>query len=166
MVETRRVLLVDDDPDAVKLAVSLLRDEPYRLLWATDAHSALELARLHTPDAIVLSWALSDMTGDELAELLALDSVTARIPLILFSLEPWLFGEEWRDRAAQVVNKTYINELLPRLRDVLGLSTELDTDPVELARIRDRSLWWEGEEEGDWRPFKRQLLALVSSDAS
>ena len=146
--------------------MSLLRDEPYRLLWATDAQSALELARMHTPDAIVLSWALSDMTGDELAELLSRDPLTTGIPLILFSLEPWLFGDEWRERAAQVVNKTYINELLPRLRDVLGLSTDPDVDPVELARIRDRSLWWEGEEEGDWRPFQRQLIALTAPEAS
>lgn len=158
-METRRVLLVEDDPGAARMAVSLLRNEPYRLLWATNPHDALELARLHKPDAILLSWTLPSMTGDQFADLLSLHSGTADIPLILLGLEPWLFSKQHRDRAVQVVNKTYLrDELAPRVRDALGLAPADSTESEKLARIRDRSLWWEGEDEEDWRPDQRRRL--------
>ncbi len=154
----RRLLIVDDDPDSVRLIVGLLRDEPIRLLWATSAHAALELARMHSPNAILLSWTLLEMSGSELADLLALDPATARIPIVLLSLEPWLFSERSRYRVAQVVNRNYIcDELVPRVRDALGLPQPSDTPSEEVFRLRDRSLWWR-REEADWRPHLRRSI--------
>ncbi len=151
----QRLLVVEDDPVAARLIVSLLRDEPYRLVFASSALDALRLARLHQPDAILLSWTLPEMTGDQLADLLLLHPDTARVPLILFGLEPWLFGEQHRSRAAQVVNKAeMIEELLPRVRDVLGIAPVSTSPDADLLRIRDRSLWWVGEGE-DWRAALR-----------
>lgn len=162
-METRRVLIVEDDPDAVRMAVSLLRDHPIRLLWATNAEDGFELARMHQPDAVLVSWTLPDMSGDELADCLALHPLTARIPIILSGLEPWLFSPQNRERAAQVINKTYLqDELVPRVLDVLGVPSSPVTDPQHLARIRDRSLWWEGEEEEDWRVEKRKLAMSLA----
>ena len=162
-MDTRRVLLVDDEPGAARMAMSLLRDEPYRLLWATSGTDGLRLARLHAPDAIVLSWTLPEMNGDQFAALLTLSPATADIPLVLFSLEPWIFHPLTRDKAVQVVNKACMGgELAPRLRDALGIEPAPLSSPEELARIRDRSLWWAGEEEEDWRPAKRRLLHPLS----
>lgn len=160
-METRRVLLVDDDPEAVKAAVSLLRDEPYRLLWATTARDGLRLVRQHTPDLIILSWTLPEMTGDQFAEIIDNDPTTANIPLVLFSLEPWVFGAHHRIRAAQVVNKSMmVEDLAPRVRDALGLAPAPDTSSVTLAQIRDRSQWWAGEQEDDWRlAYRREIRA-------
>ncbi len=158
---TRRVLMVEDDRDAVQIAVSLLRDEPYRLLVATNANDALRLVRLHRPDAILLSWTLPDMTGNDFADLLALDPATADIPLILFGLEPWLFGQKHRLKAAQVVNKTYMHEeLAPRVRAALNITPSPDVSAQELARLRDRSLWWQGESEENWRALYRRELSI------
>src|ERR687886_71313 len=103
MAEARRVLLVEDDPETVQMAVSLLRDEPCRLICAASGRDALEIERRIRPDAIVISWALPDTTGDHLADVLSQDPRTRDIPLVLFGLEPWLFGSEWRWKAAQVV---------------------------------------------------------------
>lgn len=162
-MNTRRVLLVEDEPEAARMAMSLLRDEPYRLLWATSGTDALRLARLHSPDAIVLSWTLPEMNGDQFAALLALNPAAADIPLVLFSLEPWTFHPLTRGKAVQVVNKASMGrELAPRLRDALGIEPTPLSSPEELARIRDRSLWWLGEEEEDWRPAKRRLLHPAS----
>lgn len=160
-METRRVLLVDDDPESVKVAVSLLRDEPYRLLWATTARDGLRLVRQHTPDLIILSWTLPEMTGDQFAEILDNDPATANIPLVLFSLEPWVFGAHHRTRAAQVVNKsTMVEDLAPRVRDALGLAPAPNTSSVTLAQIRDRSQWWAGEQEDDWRlAYRHEIRA-------
>lgn len=158
-METRRVLIIEDDQEAVRLAVSLLRHEPYRLLYASNPRDALQLARQYTPDVILLSWTLPGITGDEFSELLEQDPVTARIPLVLFSLEPWLFNERTRAKAVQVVNKTYMyEELLPRLRDALAIPQPVGVEVPTLARLRDRSQWWQGEEEGDWRTLQRIRL--------
>ncbi|MEJ7652030.1 MAG: response regulator [Chloroflexia bacterium] len=121
-METKRVLIVDDDPESVRMAVSLLRDEPYRLLWSDEPAAALALAHTHLPDLILLSWTLPDMTGDEFAEQLASHRETADIPIVLVSLEPWLFAPSLRERATQVINRTFMDaELAPRVREALGL---------------------------------------------
>ena len=159
-----RILVVEDDPRTVQLVVSLLRDEPYRLLCANTPEAALRLARTYTPDVVLLSWTLPGMTGDQFADLLALDPSTAGIPLIPFSLEPWLFADRNRRRAVQVVNKVNIaDELVPRVRDGLGLMPSPYTSMPDLARMRNRSLWWEGEHENDWRAELRRQLSQFPS---
>ncbi len=161
-VETKRVLIVDDDPESVRMAVSLLRDEPYRLLWSDEPAAALALAHTHLPDLILLSWTLPDMTGDEFAEQLASHPETADIPIVLVSLEPWLFAPSRRERATQVINRTFMDaELAPRVREALGLEPSPWLSPTDLVRIRDRSQWWAGEEEGDWRMDQRLKLASI-----
>lgn len=161
-MQTKRVLIVEDDLESVRMAVSLLRDEPYRLLHASNPRDALRLARQHRPDVILLSWTLPGITGDEFAEMLDMDPATTSIPLVLFSLEPWLFGERCREKTVQVVNKTSMyDELLPRMRDALDMNPPAEIGPHELAQLRDRSQWWEGEEEGDWRPAQRSRLNTV-----
>lgn len=155
----KRVLVVEDDREAVRLLVALLRNEPYRLLWASSAADGLRLARLHGPDAILVSWTLPEMNGDEFVELLDRNPETASLPLVLFGLEPWVFGSEARTRAAQAVNKDeVVDELAPRIREALRLSPAPETTPERLAVLRDRSAWWRGEDEEDWRPVQRDRL--------
>lgn len=150
--EVRRLLIVDDDPVSVRTIVALLRDEPYRMIWADNAMGALTLATLHKPDAILLSWTLVGMNGDQFAELLDLNPATSDISLILLSLEPWLFGERCRDKAAQVVDKSYIyRDLSLRVRDAMNIPLPSGMSWNDVAWIRDRSLWWAGEEDPDWR---------------
>jgi len=57
------VLIVDDEPDIVRLLEVALRSEGFRLLSAFDGESALALARAERPDLILLDWRLPRQSG-------------------------------------------------------------------------------------------------------
>ncbi|MDQ3856771.1 MAG: hypothetical protein M3281_10315 [Chloroflexota bacterium] len=159
-----RVLVVEDDPETVRLIVSLLRDQPCRLLCPGNPRDALRLARTQGPDRILVSWAIRHMTGDQFADLLSLQPSTRDLPVALLALEPWLIAERHRDRAVQIVDQTYIrDELVARVRDALNLPPSPGTSAQELARIRDRGQWWTYADEPDWRARLRSQLALFPS---
>jgi CheY-like chemotaxis protein len=57
------ILLVDDDPDIVRLLTMTLRPEGYRLLSASDGNAALEIARSERPDLLLLDWNMPGRNG-------------------------------------------------------------------------------------------------------
>ena len=60
------VLYVEDNPANVKLVERILQRRPnVSLLVATDGREALELARAHRPDLVLLDLHLPDMTGEQ-----------------------------------------------------------------------------------------------------
>src|SRR5947209_10782639 len=56
------ILFVDDDAGNRRLLGALFRDAGFRLLEAGTGHEALELARGHRPDLIVLDVNLPDLS--------------------------------------------------------------------------------------------------------
>lgn len=63
-----RVLIVDDNRDALVLLAALLETTGAEVLTASDGHSALELIREHHPDAAVLDLGLPDIDGVRVVE--------------------------------------------------------------------------------------------------
>ncbi|PYO38320.1 MAG: phytochrome sensor protein, partial [Candidatus Rokuibacteriota bacterium] len=57
------ILLVDDDPDIVRLLTMTLRPEGFRLLSASDGNAALEIARAERPDLLLLDWNMPGRNG-------------------------------------------------------------------------------------------------------
>ncbi len=66
MAEKTLILLVDDDPQLIRLVRANLDSVGYKVTVALDAHSALKLFDLEIPDLIVLDIMLPDMDGYEL----------------------------------------------------------------------------------------------------
>ncbi len=60
-----RVLVVDDAPEFLELISGLLRKEGYEVDEAADGTSAIEAARAHDPDLVVLDLSLPDLDGME-----------------------------------------------------------------------------------------------------
>jgi two-component system, OmpR family, alkaline phosphatase synthesis response regulator PhoP len=80
-----RVLVVDDEPDVLLLCRLNLEVRGHELLEASEGPSALELAREHRPDVIVLDLMLPGMDGYELLETLGGDESTAGIPVLVLT---------------------------------------------------------------------------------
>ncbi len=78
----KRILLVDDYPDALEIWGLYLRSRGYDVETAEDGLEALVKAHEHAPDAIVLDLELPGITGFEAATRLRQSSETAGIPLI------------------------------------------------------------------------------------
>ena len=64
----RRILIVDDDVDAVEALGELLRDCGHEVATARDGPQALDRARLHRPDVVLLDISMPEMDGYEVAK--------------------------------------------------------------------------------------------------
>jgi two-component system, cell cycle response regulator DivK len=94
-----KVLIVEDNPANMKLAVILLDSANYTVLSASDAEAALALARSERLDLILMDVQLPGMDGLEAVALLKRDDATRAIPVIALTALA-MKGDEERIRAA------------------------------------------------------------------
>ena len=79
------LLIVDDEPQALKLLETLLQHEGYQTLTASSGEEALQLVARQPPDLIVLDIMMPGMDGFEVASQLKSNEATAGIPIIMLS---------------------------------------------------------------------------------
>ncbi len=80
-----KILVVDDEPDAVELISFNLKAAGFEVVTAADGAEALKSARLHAPDLILLDVMLPEVDGLEVCKLLRRDPATAPIPVIMLT---------------------------------------------------------------------------------
>jgi two-component system, cell cycle response regulator DivK len=93
------VLIVEDNPTNMTLAVFLLQSAGHSVLTAADAELGLTLARGQHPDLILMDIQLPGMDGLEATVLLKRDEATRAIPVIALTALA-MKGDEERIRAA------------------------------------------------------------------
>lgn len=79
---TSRVLAVDDDPVILGLLRATLHSAGCEVLVAGSGAQAIEAARTHRPDLILLDVRMDDMDGHAVCRELKADETTADIPII------------------------------------------------------------------------------------
>jgi two-component system cell cycle response regulator DivK len=94
-----RILIIEDHPDNMTLAVLLLKSAGYTVLTAVDAEAGLTLARAELPDLILMDIQLPGMDGLDATALLKRDRATCAIPVIALTAVA-MKGAEDRIRAA------------------------------------------------------------------
>jgi DNA-binding response OmpR family regulator len=82
---TKRVLIVDDEPDIVETIKFNLELENIQSLTAEDGEQALDMARQEKPDLIILDIMLPKMNGYKVARLLKFDEAYKHIPIIMLT---------------------------------------------------------------------------------
>jgi len=80
------ILVVDDDPVAVKKISTYLEEEGYNTLVARSGREALHLAEKHQPFAITLDVIMPEMDGWEVLQKLKSNPKTKHIPVIAISV--------------------------------------------------------------------------------
>ena len=80
-----RILVVDDEPEAVELIEFNLKQSAYTVSTAADGADALKKARSQPPDLIVLDVMLPEMDGFEICKTLRLDPSTTKVPIIMLT---------------------------------------------------------------------------------
>jgi two-component system, OmpR family, KDP operon response regulator KdpE len=118
-VSGARVLVVDDEPQILRALQTTLRAAGYDVQTAETAETALTLAAVHPPDAVILDLVLPDGSGTDVCRQLR---EWTQVPILILSA----VGDE-REKVAALdagaddyVTKPFgVDELLARLRAAL-----------------------------------------------
>ncbi|MGH7685429.1 MAG: response regulator transcription factor [Candidatus Dormibacteria bacterium] len=127
----RTVLVVDDEPEIVRLVRDYLENAGFAVLEATDGAQALQVARRQSPDLVVLDLSLPELDGLDVARALR---QTAPIPIIMLTARA---DEVDRVAGLELGADDYVakpfspRELVARVRAVLRRSDAAQTrEPV------------------------------------
>lgn len=80
-----KILVVDDEQDAIELIEYNLQSAGYRVITAGDGVEALQKTRTSIPDLIVLDLMIPELDGIEVCKILRRDPTTANIPIIMLT---------------------------------------------------------------------------------
>lgn len=86
----KKILIVDDDLESVKLIGLMLERRGYDISAAQSGAQALAKVQEDDPDLIILDVMMPDMDGYEVCRRLRASSVTADIPIIMFTAKTQL----------------------------------------------------------------------------
>src|SRR5579872_7042861 len=80
-----RILVVDDEPDAIELIKFNLKAAGYEVVTAADGEEALKKARALLPNLILLDLMLPEVDGLEVCKILRRDARVSAIPIIMLT---------------------------------------------------------------------------------
>ena len=81
----KRILIVDDEPDAISYIGSVLEDNGYDYLSAENGEEGLEMAKKEKPDMILLDLIMPGKSGILMFQELKKDPQLGKIPVIVVS---------------------------------------------------------------------------------
>jgi phosphoserine phosphatase RsbU/P len=79
------ILVVDDNPDNLRLLTGLLNEHHYKVRLAPNGNHALATIRKEAPDLVLLDIMMPEMGGFEVCKRLKEEKQTANIPIIFIS---------------------------------------------------------------------------------
>jgi two-component system phosphate regulon response regulator PhoB len=80
-----KILVVEDEPDAVELIEFNLKNAGFEVATAIDGAAALKMAAQSRPDLILLDVMLPEVDGLEVCKILRRDAGTAAVPVIMLT---------------------------------------------------------------------------------
>lgn len=113
----QKVLVVDDETDIVELLSYNLQLDGFEVIGAHNGIDALNKARNHLPELIILDLMLPDMDGFSICEILRCQPSTSDIPVIVLTA---MAGE------------------MPRLHGFEVGATDYCTKPIRPRDLRER----------------------------
>ncbi len=79
---TRAILVADDDPDILSIVSMSLETQDYTVYKATNGREAVDLARQHHPDLILMDMMMPVLSGYEAVVELKADATTKDIVIV------------------------------------------------------------------------------------
>jgi len=118
----KRILVVDDEVEAVKMMKIMLETSGYEVIGAHEGQDALNKAREENPDLIILDLMLPKIDGYKVCRLLKFDEKYKHIPIVMFTARA---QESDRRMGQEVGADAYItkpfdhNVLLTKIKELL-----------------------------------------------
>ncbi|MBI3850055.1 MAG: response regulator transcription factor [Verrucomicrobia bacterium] len=136
----QKILVVDDEPDAVELIEFNLKAAGFEVTTAADGEAALKQARSILPALIILDLMLPEVDGLEVCKILRRDQRTSAIPIIMLTAKA---AEIDRVLGLELGADDYVTkpfsprELVLRVKKILqrGQSTKEKTERILLGEL-------------------------------
>jgi two-component system alkaline phosphatase synthesis response regulator PhoP len=148
----QRILVVDDDPQIVRLLRAYMEQAGFEVLVAYDGETALHAVRRERPDLVVLDLMLPNRDGWEVTRLVRSDPAVASMPIVMLTARvedtDKIVGLELGAddyvtkpfnpqvvvaRVRAVLRRTLVGPAQPRLLQVRELTMDLDRHQVLAA---------------------------------
>lgn len=81
----RKILIVDDEPNIVRIIESRLKASGYDCISAYDGLEALDKTHQERPDLIILDLMLPKLDGYKVCRMLKFDEKYKKIPILIFT---------------------------------------------------------------------------------
>ena len=137
-----KILVVDDEPDALEVLSFKLKESGYTPIFAKDGTRAIAAARDERPALIVLDLMLPEVDGLEVCKILRRDPATAMIPIIMLTARA---AEMDRVLGLELGADDYVTkpfsprELVLRIKKLLARAKAAD-EPVAQIRFSELEL--------------------------
>lgn len=134
-----KILVVDDEPDALELIEFNLKGAGFEVVTAADGEEALRLTRNHAPDLLLLDLMLPEVEGLEVCKILRRDAATSGIPIIMVTAKA---GEVDRVLGLELGADDYVTkpfsprELVLRVKNLLRRRTASD-EKAERVQVHE-----------------------------
>ena len=126
MTESKKILIVDDEPDVIEWMTAFFEDNGYATISAVNGAEAFALAKSEKPNLVTLDISMDQESGMRALKNLQNSEETKSIPIIICTgVSPDL--KQFIDRTKQVQNPAAFLEkpidrdvLLNKVRELLG----------------------------------------------
>jgi two-component system, OmpR family, alkaline phosphatase synthesis response regulator PhoP len=133
---TKKILVADDEPDILEIISYNLRKEGYEVFTASDGNEALDKARLHHPDLIILDIMMPKKTGVEVCQILRTQPEFSQTLIIFLTA---LSDEAVQIKGLESGADDYVTKpVSPKvlISRVNAIFRRIKQEPVENKRIR------------------------------
>ncbi len=128
MQDKKKILVVDDEEQNIKLLSSLLRVEGYETDTAMNGREAVEKVKASPPDLILLDIMMPDMDGYEACGIIKSDAASAHIPVVIVTA---LSDRESKLRGLEVSANEFLTKPIDRVELVLRVKNLLKVKEYE-----------------------------------
>lgn len=135
-----KILVVDDNPQNVKLLADLLSVKGYSVITASSGFEAIDKVATEHPDLILLDVMMPGMNGYEVCQRVRANPETAILPVIMVTaLDPREERVKGLEAGADDFLSKPINqaELLARVRSLLRIKALYDTVQAQSAKLAE-----------------------------
>lgn len=85
MSQTRRILVVDDDPETTRMLQLMFEHEGYEVKRAHGTAQGMTSLTTDVPDLVLLDFMMPHLNGAELCRYIRRDPRTAHVPVLIYS---------------------------------------------------------------------------------
>lgn len=99
-MENAKILIVDDDPDLIKVLQTILESEQYTVITAANRTEGMEKIRINKPDLVILDVMMSTcQDGFEMSRELKKNPECKDIPILMLTAVKNKFGIDFKSSA-------------------------------------------------------------------